>query len=118
MLTGLEMRHLNRTEAENFYRIHQDKEFFAGLVEFIVSGPLVAVRIEGPEVRRRLREFVGATDPAQAAPGTIRADFGTTVRRNAVHASNPDEDVERELEFFFPLSKPQPAGTACQFPEV
>ncbi len=102
VITGLTMKQLDRRSAENFYSVHKDKEFFAELVEFMTSGPLVAVRIEGPDVRHRLREFVGATDPAQAAPGTIRADFGTTVRRNAVHASNPSEDVEKELAFFFP----------------
>jgi nucleoside-diphosphate kinase len=112
-VTGLEMRRVSRATAEDFYSIHRGKEFFAGLVGFIVSGPLVAVRIEGPDVRRRLREFVGATDPARAAAGTIRADFGTTIRRNAVHASNPQEDVEKELRFFFPGTNTQPAGGAC-----
>jgi len=101
VITGLTMRQLDRGSAERFYSIHLEKEFFAGLVEFMTSGPLVAVRIEGPGVRRRLRDFVGATDPARAAPGTIRADFGTTVRRNAVHASNPDENVAKELASFF-----------------
>jgi nucleoside-diphosphate kinase len=96
------MRHLSRAQAEWFYAIHRDKEFFAGLVEFITSGPLVAVRLEGHDACRRVREFVGVTDPSKAAPGTIRADFGTSVRSNAVHASNPEEDVRRELDFFFP----------------
>ncbi len=102
LITGLVMRRLSRTEAEEFYAIHQCKEFFAGLVEFMTSGPLVAVRLEGPDVCRHVREFVGVTDPSKAAPGTIRADFGTSVRFNAVHASNPDEDVRREVAFFFP----------------
>jgi nucleoside-diphosphate kinase len=101
-VTGLVMRRLNRTQAEGFYAIHRGKEFFPGLVEFMTSGPLVAVRLEGEDVCRRVREFVGVTDPGKAAPGTIRADFGTSVRTNAVHASNPEEDVRRELEFFFP----------------
>jgi nucleoside-diphosphate kinase len=101
-VTGLVMRQLSRTQAEGFYAIHRGKEFFPGLVEFITSGPLVAVRLGGKDVCRRAREFVGVTDPSKAAPGTIRADFGTSVRTNAVHASNPEEDVRRELEFFFP----------------
>lgn len=101
-ITGLLMRHLSTGDAQTFYAIHRNKGFFAGLVEFMTSGPLVAVRLEGVDSRRRLREFVGATDPARAAPGTIRADFGTAIRTNAVHASNPDEDVEREMRFFFP----------------
>jgi len=101
-ITGLEMRRLGPADAGEFYSIHRDKPFFAGLVEFMTSGPLVAVRLEAEAARRRVREFVGVTDPAKAAPGTIRADFGTAVRTNAVHASNPEEDVEKELRFFFP----------------
>ncbi len=101
VVTGLEMKKLTPTEAAEFYAIHQGKEFFEPLVEFMTSGPLVAVRLEGNDIRRRVREFVGATDPAQARPGTIRAELGTSVRMNAVHASNPDEDVDRELAFFF-----------------
>jgi len=101
-ITGLAMRRLSREQAEGFYAIHRGKEFFPGLVEFITSGPLVAVRLEGEDACRRVRDFVGVTDPAKAAPGTIRADFGTSIRSNAVHASNPEEDVGRELESFFP----------------
>jgi nucleoside-diphosphate kinase len=101
-VTGLIMRRLSRDEAERFYAIHREKEFFPGLVEFITSGPLVAMRLEGENVCRRVREFVGVTDPAKAMPDTIRADFGTSVRANAVHASNPEEDVRWEVEFFFP----------------
>jgi nucleoside-diphosphate kinase len=104
-ISGLIMRRLSADEAGKFYAIHRDKAFFDGLVEFMTSGPLVAVRLEGTNSRRRLREFVGTTDPSLAAPGTIRADFGTAVRTNAVHASNPDEDVEREIRFFFPDAK-------------
>lgn len=96
------MRRLSREQAAKFYAVHCGRDFYDGLVEFITSGPVVAVRIEGPNARQDLREMVGVTDPARAAPGTIRADFGATVRMNAVHASNPDEDVERELRFFFP----------------
>jgi len=103
-VTALAMRHLTRPQAEEFYAIHRGREFFPGLVEFMTSGPLVAVRLEAENACQRVREFVGATDPARAAPGTIRADFGTSVRTNAVHASNPEEDVRRELEFFFPGS--------------
>jgi len=103
-VTGLALRRLDREEAEEFYAIHRGKEFFPGLVEFMTSGPLVAVRLEAENACQRVREFVGATDPARAALGTIRADFGTSVRTNAVHASNPEEDVRRELEFFFPGS--------------
>jgi nucleoside-diphosphate kinase len=102
VVTGLVMRTLSLEQAEEFYTIHRGKEFFSGLVEFMTSGPLVAVRLDGEDVCHRVREFIGATDPAKAATGTIRADFGTSVRTNAVHASNPDEDVCRELDLFFP----------------
>ncbi len=101
-ITGMVMKQLSRAEAEGFYAIHRGKDFFAGLVEFITSGPVVALLIEGEGCQPRLREFVGATDPAKAKPGTIRAEFGTSVRMNAVHASNPEEDVNREINFFFP----------------
>lgn len=102
VITGLKMHRLSRAEAEEFYAIHKGKEFFPGLVEFITSGPVVAVALEAPDCRRRLREFIGVTDPAKAEPGTIRADFGASVRMNAVHASNPEENVEKELSTFFP----------------
>ena len=102
VVTGLVMRRLSRDQAEGLYAIHRGKEFFPGLVEFITSGPLVAVRLEGENVCRRVREFIGVTDPSKAALGTIRADFGTSVRSNAVHASNPEEDVRKELDLFFP----------------
>lgn len=100
-VTGLTMRRLSREEAGEFYSVHKDKDFFSGLVEFITSGPVVAVEVSGDGVVRRLRQFVGATDPARAESGTIRADFGTTLRMNAVHASNPDENVTKELTLFF-----------------
>lgn len=100
-ITGLAMRRLSRPEAEEFYAVHRHKEFFPALVEFMTSGPVVTCRLEASDARRRLRELVGATDPAQAAPGTIRAALGTSVRHNAVHAANPDENVDRELRLFF-----------------
>jgi nucleoside-diphosphate kinase len=103
-ITGLVLRQLSLAQAGEFYAVHRGKEFFPGLVEFITSGPLVAVRLEGEDVCQRVRQFIGQTDPGKAAPGTIRADFGTSVRSNAVHASNPEEDVRRELEFFFPAT--------------
>jgi nucleoside-diphosphate kinase len=101
-ITALAMRRLSAAEAGEFYSIHRGRDFYTGLVEFMTSGPVVAIRLSGPGVRARLREFVGATDPAGAAPDTIRAEFGTSTRMNAVHASNPAEDVDREIRFFFP----------------
>jgi nucleoside-diphosphate kinase len=93
--------HLERARAEEFYAIHQGKEFFAPLVEFMTSGPVMALRLERADAVRRLRELAGATDPKQAKPGTIRADFGTTTRENVIHASHPDENPEQEIRFYF-----------------
>ena len=92
---------LDRGRAEEFYAIHRGKEFFAGLVEFMTSGPVLALRLERDDAVRRLRELAGATDPKQAKPGTIRADFGTSTRENVIHASHPDENPEREIQFYF-----------------
>ncbi len=98
-ITGLVMRRLSRAEAEGFYAVHQGKDFFSGLVEFICSGPVVAVKVEG-------EALAGDTDPSKAEPGTIRQRFGSSVRMNAVHAANPAEDVARELAFFFGTNQP------------
>lgn len=100
-ITGMVMRSLSRKEAEGFYAIHRGKDFFAGLVEFISSGPVVAVRVEGENARTRLRRLAGATDPKKADEGTIRRRFGSSVRMNAVHCANPEEDVDQELRVFF-----------------
>lgn len=92
---------VERQQAEEFYKIHKEKPFYSDLVEFIISGPIVACLIEGEEAVKRLREIVGATDPKKAAKGTIRHLFGTSIQNNVVHASAPDEDPEREVRFFF-----------------
>lgn len=102
VLRGLQFRQLTTEEAERFYAAHRGKDFFVPLVRFMTSGPVVALLLEREDARHRLRQLVGATDPKQAAPGTIRADFGSSVRENAVHASNPDEVPEVEIRFFFP----------------
>jgi len=93
---------LDRERAERFYAVHKGKEFYAGLVEFMTSGPVMALLIEREGGLSRLRQLVGATDPKQAAPGTIRADLGTSVRENVVHASNPEENAREEILFYFP----------------
>lgn len=93
---------LNRKQAEDFYAIHKGKEFFNGLVDFITSGPVVALLLQGDNIQERVRKVIGATDPKKAEPGTIRARFGTSVQQNVVHASNPLEEPEKEIAFFFP----------------
>jgi len=100
-IVGLKMVRLDRKGAENFYQIHQGKEFFLKLIEFITRGPIVACLVEGSDCVKKIRELIGATDPKRAAPGTIRARFGTSITENCVHASNPDENPEKEIDFFF-----------------
>ena len=91
---------LGAPEARHFYRVHQGKPFYEGLVGYISSGPLCAAVLEGEGAIRRLREVIGATDPAQAAPGTIRQEFGLDMRRNAVHASDGPQSAVEEIAFF------------------
>ncbi len=109
-IVGLKMVKLSRREAEDFYQIHKGKEFFSKLIEFVISGPIVACLIEGEDCVARIRELIGATDPKKAAPGTIRFDYGSSITENAVHASNPDENPEREIEFFFGEKGQSPYG--------
>lgn len=101
MIKEIKTVKLERPQAEEFYKIHKDKPFYNDLVEFIISGPIVASLIEGENAVSRLREIVGATDPQEAEQGTIRHLFGTSIQNNTVHASAPDEDPEREVRFFF-----------------
>jgi nucleoside-diphosphate kinase len=101
-VTALEMVTLDRERAERFYGVHAGKPFFAPLVEYITSGPVVAMRIEGDQdIITRLRAFVGATDPAKASPGTVRYMFGIGIQNNAVHASDSAESAKKELAIVF-----------------
>jgi nucleoside-diphosphate kinase len=102
VIRDVRFRQLTKDDAERFYAIHRGKEFFAPLVAFMTSGPVMALLLDRENAIRRLREIAGATDPSKAAPGTIRADLGTTTRENVVHASNPDESPEEEIRFYFP----------------
>ncbi len=101
-IIGIKLTRLNIQQAEDFYAIHKGKEFFAGLVEFMTSGPVVAILLQGENIQERLRKFVGATDPKKAEKETIRAKYGSSVQYNAVHASNPLENPEQEMAFYFP----------------
>lgn len=101
-ILALRMMRLTTAQAEAFYEVHRDRPFFAPLVEFMTSGPVVVLALEGDDAIRRWRDLMGATDPARAAPGTIRALYGEDVRRNAVHGSDGPETAARELSFFFP----------------
>jgi nucleoside-diphosphate kinase len=101
-LIALQMRALEREIAEEHYGEHKDKPFFADLVAFITGGPLVAAVIEGPEAIASWRSMMGATNPANAAPGTIRGDLATETQMNVTHGSDSPESAAREIALFFP----------------
>ncbi len=101
-LAALELRTLDRETAETHYAEHREKPFFGDLVDFITSGPLVAAVVEGPRAIQGFRQLAGATDPVQAAPGSIRADHALEVQNNIVHGSDSPESAAREIGLFFP----------------
>jgi nucleoside-diphosphate kinase len=93
---------LDPEQAMEFYAVHKGKPFFDGLIEYMSSGSIMPVALEKENAIANLRELVGATDPAQAACGTIRHDYGLNVQRNSVHASDAEETAAKEIKFFFP----------------
>ncbi|EAH4571643.1 nucleoside-diphosphate kinase [Campylobacter lari] len=92
---------LSEKEAQEFYAVHKDRPFFKDLVEFMISGPVVVSVLEGENAVLKNRELMGATNPKEAAPGTIRADFADSIDANAVHGSDSLENAKIEIEFFF-----------------
>ena len=92
---------LSRADAERFYEIHKARPFFNGLVTFMTSGPIVVQVLEGEGAVMKNREVMGATDPAKAAPGTIRKDFAESIEANSVHGSDSAENAANEIRFFF-----------------
>jgi nucleoside-diphosphate kinase len=92
---------LSRVDAEAFYAIHAERPFFKDLVEFMVSGPVVVTVLEGDNAMQKNRDLMGATNPAEAEPGTIRADFAESIDANAVHGSDSIENAINEINFFF-----------------
>ncbi len=100
-IAAARMKHLSREEAEGFYAVHRERPFFADLVEFMSSGPVMIQVLEGQDAIARNRELMGATDPRQAAPGTIRAEFASSIDANAVHGSDAPETAKQEIAFFF-----------------
>lgn len=100
-IVAARMLKLSREQAESFYEIHRERPFFPALVEFMTSGPVMVQVLEGEDAVARNRELMGATDPRQAAPGTIRADFASSIDANAVHGSDSEENAAREIAFFF-----------------
>lgn len=95
------MIQLSREQAEGFYAVHKDRPFFNDLVEFMISGPVMVQALEGEDAIATNRELMGATNPSDAAAGTIRADFAQTVDENAVHGSDAAETAAVEIEYFF-----------------
>lgn len=100
-IIALKMLQLTREQAEGFYAEHKERPFFASLVEFMMSGPVCVQVLQGENAISRNRELMGATNPEEAAPGTIRADFATAVSANAVHGSDSAASAAREIDYFF-----------------
>lgn len=100
-LVALRMLHMDRALAERHYAVHRNKPFFKDLVDYIISTPIVAAVFEGQGAVERIRTIMGATDPARAAAGTVRKDFGRDVQRNSTHASDSPENAEKEISLFF-----------------
>ncbi len=92
---------LDRPMGEKLYTIHRGKEFFEKLVEHVLSGPVVVMLVEGDRAIAAMRELIGATDPARAAPGTIRGDFGSSITQNVIHAADSPKSAEYEIPLFF-----------------
>ena len=101
-IVAARMLHLSREQAAAFYAVHQERPFFGELIDFMTSGPFMVQVLEGENAIARNRELMGATDPAKAAPGTIRADFAQEVTENAVHGSDGPDTAAVEIAFFFP----------------
>lgn len=92
---------LTKVEAQAFYAVHSERPFFDSLTDFMSSGPIVVIAIEGPDVINRWRRLMGETDPSKAALGTLRREFGTAIETNATHGSDAPETAAVELNFFF-----------------
>ena len=100
-IVAMKMLHISRELAGRHYGEHKGKPFYEPLVEFITSGPVVAMVLEGENAVQAVREMMGKTDPQKSAPGTIRADFGMSMSRNVIHGSDSDASAEREIGLFF-----------------
>jgi nucleoside-diphosphate kinase len=100
-LCAMRMLHMTRREAEGFYHVHKERPFFAGLTEFMSSGPAIVMCLEAPDAIRRWRDLMGATDPAKADAGTLRKEFGASIDNNATHGSDAPDTARFELAYFF-----------------
>ncbi|MFE8151502.1 nucleoside-diphosphate kinase [Brenneria goodwinii] len=100
-IVAAKMLHLTREQAEGFYAEHQGKPFFDGLISFMISGPVMVQVLEGENAVQRNRDIMGATNPANALAGTLRADYADSLTENAVHGSDSTESAQREIVYFF-----------------
>ncbi len=100
-IVAAKMTHLSRAEAEGFYAVHKERPFFNDLVEFMISGPVMIQALEGENAIAKNRDLMGATNPAEAAEGTIRAEFAESIDENAVHGSDAPETAADEIAYFF-----------------
>ena len=100
-VTAMRLQHLTLREAQGFYAVHRERPFFGELTQFMSSGPCVLLALDAPDAIRKWRDTMGVTDPAKAAPGTLRKDFGESIGRNATHGSDAPETAAFELGYFF-----------------
>lgn len=100
-IVGMKYVHLTREKAEGFYAVHKERPFFGELVEFMIEGPIVVLALQGDDAVTTWRNLIGATNPADAAEGTIRKKYGESLGRNAVHGSDSVENAKIEVEYFF-----------------
>jgi len=100
-IVGLRMTRLSEQQAQGFYAVHKERPFFGGLVKFMTEGPIVVMALEREDAVKKLREVMGATNPANAAEGTVRKRFAANIERNCIHGSDAPETAEQELRFFF-----------------
>ncbi len=100
-IVAMKMIHMTKEIAQGFYAVHKEKPFFDSLTDFMSSGPIVVMVLEGEDVIKRYRELMGATNYKEAAPGTIRADFATDIEKNVVHGSDAPETAATEIKYFF-----------------
>jgi len=104
-ILGLKKVSLSPKQAQAFYAVHSERPFFSGLVEYMTSGPVYVAALQRDNAVKHLRQVMGATDPAKADKGTIRADFGESIEQNAIHGSDSDENAAIEIGFFFSSSE-------------
>ena len=104
-IVAIKMLSISKEKAKKHYEVHEGKTFYDGLLKFITSGPVVAMVVEGKDAVRHTRRLVGATDPADATPGSIRGDYALEIGRNIIHAGDSDENAEKEYSIYFKESE-------------